>query len=102
MSTWSDIRDQRYPTELDTGTSDIGLKRAETDIISDIRTNFYLIFDIRHPIVHRSAQLLWGNALANEHKGLGFDSIRYVQIFLLISDVGMNSNVDIGTLAIME
>jgi hypothetical protein len=30
----SDIRDQRYWTELDIRTSDIGLKGAESDIIS--------------------------------------------------------------------
>ncbi len=34
------ITDQRYWTELDIGTSDIGLKRAESDIISDIGINF--------------------------------------------------------------
>jgi hypothetical protein len=32
----SDIRDQRYWTELDTGTFDIELKSAESNIISDI------------------------------------------------------------------
>ncbi len=45
--TYSDMRDQRYWTELDIGTSDIGLKRAESDIISDIGINFYLISDIQ-------------------------------------------------------
>ncbi len=34
---FSDIRDQRYRTELDIGTSYIGLKRAESDIISVYR-----------------------------------------------------------------
>jgi hypothetical protein len=32
VGTYSDIRDQQYRTELDTGTSDIGLKRAESGI----------------------------------------------------------------------
>jgi hypothetical protein len=43
----SDIRDQRYRTELDIGTSDIGLKRAESDIISDIGIKLYSISDIQ-------------------------------------------------------
>jgi hypothetical protein len=46
VGTYSDIRDQLYRTELDIGTSDIGLKRAESDIISDIGINFYPISDI--------------------------------------------------------
>ncbi len=58
MGTYSDIRYQRYQTELDIGTSDIGLKRAESDIISDIGRNFYPISDIRHPKIHKSAQWL--------------------------------------------
>jgi hypothetical protein len=58
VGTYSDIRDQRYRTELDIGTSDIGLKRAESDIISDIGIYFYPIFDIRHPKIHKSAQWL--------------------------------------------
>jgi hypothetical protein len=45
--TQSDIRDQRYRTEPDIGTSDIGLKSAESDIISDIGINFCPISDIR-------------------------------------------------------
>ena len=48
MGTYSDIRDQRYRTELDIGTSNIGLKRAEYDIISDIGINFYPISDIQN------------------------------------------------------
>ncbi len=46
MGPYSDIRDKRYRIELDIGTSDIGLKRAESDIISDIGINFYAISDI--------------------------------------------------------
>ncbi len=49
MGTQSDIRDQRYRTEPDIGTSDIGLKSAESDIISDIGINFCPISDIRYP-----------------------------------------------------
>jgi hypothetical protein len=40
VDTYYDIRDQRYRTEIDIGTSDIRLKRAEYDIISDIGINF--------------------------------------------------------------
>ncbi len=56
MGTYSDIRDQRYRTELDIGTSDIGLKRAESDIVSDIGIYFiqYLISDIPHSIGQHS------------------------------------------------
>jgi hypothetical protein len=46
VGTYPNIRDQRYQTEPDIGTSDIGLKRAESDIISDIGINFYLISNI--------------------------------------------------------
>jgi hypothetical protein len=44
----SDIRDQRYRTEPDIGMSDIRLKCAESDIISDIGINFCPISDIQH------------------------------------------------------
>ncbi len=43
MGTQSDIRDQRYRTDPDIGTSDIGLKCLESDIISDIGINFFPI-----------------------------------------------------------
>ncbi len=52
VGTQSDIRDQRYRTEPDIGTSDIGLKCAESDIISDIEIKFSLISDIRHGYYH--------------------------------------------------
>ncbi len=58
MGTYSDIRDQRYRNELDIETSDIGLKRAESDIISDIGINFYAISDIRHPKLNTREQWL--------------------------------------------
>jgi hypothetical protein len=48
---FSDIRDHRYRTEPDIGSSDIGLKRAESDIISDIGVNFYHILNIRHSVL---------------------------------------------------
>jgi hypothetical protein len=70
VGTYSDICDQRYRTELDFGTSDIGLKRAEFDIISDIGINFYPVSDIRHHNIFSSAQRLKGKALAWERKGL--------------------------------
>ncbi len=47
MGTYSDIRDQRYRTELDIGTSDIGLKRAKSDNISEVGINFYPISDFQ-------------------------------------------------------
>ncbi len=51
VGTYSDIREQRYRTKLDIGTSDIGLKRAESDIIiADIGINVYPISNIRHPL----------------------------------------------------
>ncbi len=55
MGTHSNIRDQRYRTEPDIGTSDIGLKSSKSDIISDIGINFCPISDIRYPT------LLYGN-----------------------------------------
>ncbi len=45
VGTYSDIRDQRYRTELDIGTSDVGLKRAESYIIliwNKLLFNFFL------------------------------------------------------------
>jgi hypothetical protein len=51
VGTQSDIRDQRYRTEPDIGTSDIGLKWAESDIILDIGIKFRPISDIRHKIL---------------------------------------------------
>jgi hypothetical protein len=99
MRTYSDIRDQRYRTELDIGTSDIGLKRVESDILSDIRINFYPICDIRHPNIHKLAQWLKNKAFSCENKGLGFESCGCDKYF---SDIGMDSDVDIGTLPISE
>ncbi len=45
MGTQSDIRDQRYRTEPDIGTSDIRLNSTESDILSDIGINFCPISD---------------------------------------------------------
>jgi hypothetical protein len=72
VSTYFDIRDLRYRTELSIGTSDIGLKKAESDIQSDIGINFFPISYIRHPNIYKSAQWLRGKALAREKKGLEF------------------------------
>jgi hypothetical protein len=47
VGTHSDIRDQRYRTEPDIGTSDIGLKSSKSDIISDIGINFCPISNIQ-------------------------------------------------------
>jgi hypothetical protein len=48
VGTQSDIRDQRYRTEPDIGSSDIELKSAESDIISDIGIKFSPISDIQY------------------------------------------------------
>jgi hypothetical protein len=82
VGTYSDIRDQRYQTELDIGTSDIGLKRAESDIILDIGINFYPISDIQYPNIHTLAQWLRSKAFAFENKCLGFKSCRFDKYFL--------------------
>jgi hypothetical protein len=92
VGTYSDIRDQRYRTELDIETSDIGLKRAESDITSDIGINFYPISDIRHPQIHKSAQWL-RKQVSNPAD---------MKNIFWISDIGMDSDVDIGTLPISE
>jgi hypothetical protein len=101
VGTYSDIRDHRYRTELDIGTSDIGLKRAESDTISDIGINFYPISDIRHPNILRSAQWLRSKAIAYVNQGLGFESTNIKYIYW-ISDIGMDSDFYIGTLPISE
>ncbi len=103
MGTYSDIRDQRYQSELDIGTSDIGLKRAESDItgISDIGINFSPISDIRHPILCSSEQWVIGKALACEIMVLSSNPADVINIFW-ISDIGMDSDVDIGILPISE
>ncbi len=96
MGTYSDIRDQRYRTELDIGTSDIGLKRAESYIISDIGINFYPICDIRHPNILKLAQWLKSKAFFCERRVLGSNPADVKNMFLM-SDIGMESDVDIGT-----
>ncbi len=99
MGTYSDIRDQRYRTELDIGTSGIGLKRAESDIISDIGINFYPICDNRHPNILKLAEWLKSKVFFCERRVLGSNPAD-VTIIFLISDVGMESDVDIGTFPI--
>jgi hypothetical protein len=99
VATFSDIRDQRYRNELDIGTSDIGLNRAESDIISNIGMNFHPKSDIRHPDVHKSAQWLRGKPLACDNNGLRFKISRSEKYFLDIGYRKMDSDVDIGTLS---
>ncbi len=70
MTTIGGHRDQRYRTELDIGTSIIGLKRAESDIISDIGINFYPISNVRHPNSIKLAQWLRSKAFACVNKSL--------------------------------
>ncbi len=42
MGTYSNIRDQRYRTELDVGTFDIELKRAESDRTEESGVRHYI------------------------------------------------------------
>ncbi len=61
------------------------------------------IFDCRESLtIYRIAQWVRGKALACENKGLGFEAISRETIFFSISDIGMDSDVDIGTLPISE
>ncbi len=90
MGTSSDIRHQRYRTELNIRTSDIGLKRAESDIISDVRINFYPISDTRHPKIHKSAQWLRNKALVFENKCRGFESCGCDKYFV---DIGYRNGL---------
>jgi hypothetical protein len=88
-------------TELDIGTSDIKLKREDSNIISDIGIKYYPISHIRHTAMKRLAQWLRGKALACESKGLGIKSSEYDK-YHRISDIGMDSDGDTGTLLILE
>jgi hypothetical protein len=47
VCSWFHIRGERYRTEPDVGTYDIGLNKVESDIMSDIRLNFPT--DLRYP-----------------------------------------------------
>jgi hypothetical protein len=49
MGTKSDIGDERYHSESDTETFDIGLKVVESDIMSDIGVSFLPISNILNP-----------------------------------------------------
>ncbi len=73
-------------------------EESESEIISDIGINFCPIFDIQNPTVHRLAQWLRGIALAHENKKLELDP--KVQQNILILEIGMDSDVNIGTLQI--
>jgi hypothetical protein len=72
VGTQSDICDQRYRTEPGIGTSDIGLKSAEYDIISDIGINFCPISnsDIN---IHKSSQRS-GKWLDSCHESRGYET----------------------------
>ncbi len=50
MGTESDIREERYRTQLDIVASDIRLSNAEADIRSDFGLNFLPLSDIRHTV----------------------------------------------------
>ncbi len=99
MGTYPNICDHRYRTELDIGTSDIGLKRAESDIISNIRINFYPISDIQTFINQHSGWEIRCSPLKTSV--LGSNPADVLNIFW-IADVGMDSDVNIGTLPISE
>jgi hypothetical protein len=75
LSPISDIRDQRYRTELDIGTSAIGLKRVR--VRNYIAYRNILLSDIRYSTNHRSAHWLRGSALASEENGCGIDPRGY-------------------------
>jgi hypothetical protein len=62
-------------TEPDIGTSNIGLKSAESNNMSDIGVNFIAISDIQYSSIKISAQWLSDNALSHQNKGLRFDPI---------------------------
>ncbi len=72
MGTQTDIRDQRYRTEPDIGTSDNGLKCAESDIISISEQIFvpYAMSDIKFFKPSERS----GKILNSEHDGYGFEN----------------------------
>ncbi len=72
MGTQSDIRDQRYRTEPDIGTSDIGLKCAEADIMLDIGIKFCPISDIQHKFYDTPWRS--GKTLDILNEGRGFET----------------------------
>ncbi len=71
ISDWAWYRNFRYRTE-----------RAESDILSDIGINFYLISDIRLLNAYRQIQQLSVIALAHHSKGRGFESASWNIFFL--------------------
>ncbi len=75
MCIYSDIRDQRYQAELDIGTSDIGPKRVESDIMYiGYRNNLLSHMGYRTFRFCRLVQWLRGKAPACEIKILEFES----------------------------
>ncbi len=91
---WSAILDWAWYWNFDSG-----LKRAESDIISDIGINFYPISDIQRFIDQHSGWEVrrWPVKI----KDLGSKPADVKNIFW-ISDIGMATDVDIRTLPISE
>ncbi len=58
MSTLSDISDERYLTEPDIGTSDIGMKEMQSAIMLDMGLNFLPISNIRRIPVNFPHEIL--------------------------------------------
>ncbi len=100
MGTSSNIRNQQYRTEPDIRTVFIGLKRAEFNIISDIGK---ILSDIQHPMLHRLASWLSGNALAYQTKrsGINCTVVDMSNNFFTLY-IGMGHDVNIGALHILE
>jgi hypothetical protein len=69
-------------------------------VISDIGLS--LILELRHPILNRQAQQLSVITLASQSKESGFESAGSYLFFSSMSNIGINSDVDIGTLPISE
>ncbi len=99
MGTYSNIRDQQYRTELVIRTSDIGLKRAESDIIWEIGINFYPISDFQTVSVQHGGWEV--RCLPLKKRALGLNPANVYYIFWIL-DIGMDSYVDIGALPILE
>jgi hypothetical protein len=95
VGTQSDIRDQRYRAEPDIGTSDIGLKSAESNIISDIGINFCL-----YPIsdTNLCKSLLRSVKLPDTcHEGCEFENRKMMCQINLLGSLGNDwSILDIG------
>ncbi len=94
------IRDQRYRIEPDIGTSDIRLIEQSLKLYRT--SEFYPISKIRHPKLNIQAQQLSVIELAYYFEGHGLESSRRNNLFSSMSDIVMNSDVDIRKLPISE